>query len=264
MKPVISQVQLQVILMALYTCKHNTPDTHDEFQNYVKTTTSWQISDQENVSPPQPVYLRLGWTQTDSEKWSAKCADWANLYQKYINASLCTSLVRQATAKFIVDFHAFARPFLKKLTASGTALQEDAEIFHVVLNPKKASPTHSQLEYSISGIFSDAAPGKINAKAIWNEESKRASRAPGSSHEEYSWLIVPLDDKNQPDLKDIIKKMIAPTDEFKSDISTKAKFVMELKAENSGRYVIVFLRWYVDTDEARSSNYSIAYLLKIP
>jgi hypothetical protein len=264
MKTFTQKSQSPVILMAIYTTKRNTPVTHSELDQYITTTDDWQLSDQENVTPEQPVYLRLFWSQTDSENWTAKRNEWKALYKKYINIDKCTTPVKHAVAKFIVDFHAFARPFLLKIKSCETALQVDADMFHVVLKAKKASHKRTSLENSISGAFSDAAPGKLNIWAKWNTEAKRASLPEGATHVEYSWFIVPTDEKGMPDLSDALKKMIVPTDDFKSNISTKAKFTMDLKADNSGKYAVIFLRWFVDFNKDLSSNYSMAYLKKIP
>jgi hypothetical protein len=253
-----------IILLPIYSAKTNTPVTHSEIQQYLSSSDDWQISDQEDISPAVPVYKRLGWTATESSNYTDKRNEWEKLYAKYNNVNTCTKVVKDAVAKFIVDFHAFARPYLKKITSCGTALQVDADVFHVVLERKKPSHAHTQIKESITGSFSNRAPGKWDVWAKWDEEAKKASLPEGASHVEYSWYILPLNEKGEVEISPSVKIMTAPNDDFKTKLSTKAKFIMDLKAEYSGRYAIIFLRWFVDFNESLSSEYSIAYLNKIP
>ena len=73
-----------------------------------------------------------------------------------------------------------------------------------------------------------------------------------------------LNDKGSPDFTTCPLAMNAPDDTFKVKLSTKAKFPLDLGAANSGKFVVVYVRWYNDIKPRLSSKHSPAYLMRIP
>lgn len=252
-----------MIFFALITSNTRVPRSPEQFNIFMDRTDNHQLSYQPGTS--DPVYLRLGWSAQDSADWSAKRQAWDLLHAKYMDPAQSTTVIKASVRTFISDFHTFAEPKYRTLIASPATLDVDGDVFHAVLH--RHDPTHRtvRLDYSITASFTPTGAGKYDVRVKTSEKDGRSGKPKGATHVETRFLIVGVNAQSLgPELTSIPKAMFFPDETFQTKMSTRAKFVLNVKPENSGKFVIVYVRWYVDYKPELSAEYSVAYLMRIP
>jgi phosphomannomutase len=202
------------------------PHSPDDFNKYITTTDDYQ-----KIGGPPTNAIRLGLTATNSTDWTTKRTAWDLLFKQYVDPALSTSVVKDNVRIFIKSFHTFGNPLLNVIAASPNANATDAAKFNVVI--ERARPTH-HTEPIAERCFATAQTlggGEMKISCRTDHDASRASKADHADSEQIAWIIA---DAPPANVNDVANK----------EIITKASFTLHLGAENAGRKLFFFSRWY--------------------
>jgi hypothetical protein len=175
---------------------------------------------------------RLGLTTANTDEWHNKRLFWeGTLYPSYTNPNTRTTTVNTQVKNFMQAFRDFGNPLLEIVAASPVANESDEEALNFKADRK--APTRPTTPLAEQCIASTQSLGGGQARFICRTEhdTARASLAEGADSVQIAYKIG-----EQPPQD--------PDDGTKTIISTRASSVQALGADNSGKKLHYYVRWF--------------------
>ncbi|NEW81549.1 MAG: hypothetical protein GZ094_04185 [Mariniphaga sp.] len=208
------------------------PRAIDRFNNYISNTNSYLVA--ENAANA----IRLGILPAEVMGWTAFVGKWNPLYLKYIDGkgSRTTAITDQlhAIVAGCVQFDQ-TNHILDRIAASPVVTVSDMEIFNI----KKGiliKTTHTRPQAALTEpLFASIQPiggGTVSIKCH-GSSGGRASIFAGADAVQYSYFVG----DTPPGMADAYG--------LQREISTKATIHLTLSPASSGKYLYIYLRWYL-------------------
>lgn len=220
------------------------PITISEANDYVNNSDDHLQSSREPSGTA--VYELLGLTSANADGWHARRLNWRdNLYPKWSNKDLKTKTVVKNVKDFLTEFRTFSRPLLNIMAASPNAIVQDETILRFVKNPKKpVRPTAPITEVVLLAVQSIGGGG-FRFSARYPSDEDRYSIPEDASGLEIRWKIGS------------IEEVPANVDECtKHHISTRARFSLNVGAENHNKNIYLFARWTDIHNPSRAGDWT--------
>lgn len=218
------------------------PETIPPFNNYINSTDDNLQAISSGVIHN---WERLGLSSVNASDWHDQRTYWRDtLYPKYSSPATSTSLVKAEVKAFIIEFRKFANPLLDIMAASPNAGTDDEIMFNFKIG---RAPAHHATDPIAGTVVYDAQPlggGDFKFKCRTAADSSRASLAAGADSVQLGYMVQEKSSGPTPP---------APADDnmpnpnqtgMTKDIFTKATFTFHAEAENVGKTMIVFARWF--------------------
>ena len=181
--------------------------------------------------------VRLGILPAEQTQWIAINTQWAPLFTKYSDKkNTRTSGVRDQLIllrRKLIDLDKSVH-FLDRIAASPVATPVDLDVFNIKKKALKVSlrtNVNTAITENVSPVLSAVGGGMVAVKCF-TPSSKRASILSGADSVQYTYSI------SDP----------APTsplvEGLKQGVSSRASFTLATGAENSGKYIHIYFRWY--------------------
>lgn len=172
----------------------------------------------------------------------AQKTNFDSLYAAIVNKITRTSLQVQNYREFRELYEQFIEDFANEYIINNSAIsdsQKDALGFNVRNDHHAPRPQITQVVYGLL----DALPGsRIQISCRTATDVKRPSVPPAADGVEVRWIIG-----TQPATID---------DCTEKEISTKARFTLELDPADAGKRIYAFLRWRNNTEVSKSGPWS--------
>lgn len=175
---------------------------------------------------------RLGLTIDMAAKWKDHRVEWRdNLYPVYSNPALRNKTTTKQVNDFRDEFKAIAGPMLNLMAASPNAGAEDEEMLNFVISRKKPTHSHTPITDTCFGRFSALGGGEIKVSFTSDTDTKRASLIKGANCVQIAFKIGDTPPAHV-------------LDGTKLDLVPRASYIMDMGADNSGKKLFVYQRWY--------------------
>jgi hypothetical protein len=208
------------------------PLSYDKFNTYLQNTTAFLFE-----GTPTANYVRLGIPEAIAKGWKEIGTRWNPLYSKYVDKynlrtqAVCDELraIVESTRKFEDENHLIAL-----VAISPNATVTDRETFSINgANGQKKSRTTSQSQITslINAILKPIGGGSISIKC-YDAKSKRPAINETANCVQYRYCIG---NTTPTSVEDDILDM---------NISTKSSFILQAGAENEGKRLHIYFRWY--------------------
>ncbi|WP_320052941.1 hypothetical protein [uncultured Acetobacteroides sp.] len=208
------------------------PLSFDKFNTYLLNTISFLYDGTSTAN-----YVRLGIPEAIVKGWKDIGTQWTPLYSKYSDKyNLRTQAVSdelramiESTRKYEEENHLIAL-----VAISPKATVTDMETFNINgANGQKKNRTvpQSQITSLVNAILKPIGGGSISIKC-YDANSKRASIKETANCVQYRYCIG---NTAPASVEDAILDM---------DISTKSSFILQAGAENEGKRLHIYFRWY--------------------
>ena len=207
--------------------------------------------------------IRLGLVQTELDNLSDMLHDWIEMYVLHLDTQTKTRITRVTVVTFIKNFTIFFRPILDRINVSANCTNEDRMELNIAIK-KPYSRKRTQIKDVVYDNAKQLGGGEIEITCRTISDAKRASIHPDATGWYIAYDIVDPKLEN-PELHPKIK-LIAPVsaDEcFNNSFHTRAKDVTVVGAENTGRELVYFVRWYNHRNPALSGPYGPAKTIVI-
>jgi hypothetical protein len=189
------------------------------------TTTNWQ---------------RLGLSMANADKWHNLRSFWHDeLFRKYNDPALSTSIIKKQVKNFIQQFKKFANPQLNIMAASLNATEVDEAVFNFVI--KRADPTRTSvpIQQTVTVAFKHHGSSDLAFVCSIGQGANRRSKASGSDSVQMAYMIL---DDNHTDASTAFPNADDPR--MTREIFTKSRFTKHMGSGNLTKRVVVFMRWY--------------------
>jgi hypothetical protein len=223
------------------------PKQISKFNQYVNQTDDRLQAT--NPDTTQPYWKDYGLSTIEQTDWTDKRKLWRDtLYKDYSDPLKSTSAAKKKVRDFIPAFSKFAKKPLDKIVLSDIAGIDEEDIFKIKL--VRANPSHPTTKITaecIAAIRSiKRGSAKISCRA--SEDSKRASIAEEADSLQFSYIIVAPD----------VAPEIDPDDEsMTKELSFEAIFDHDFGAENQGKWLIIYFRWYLSRYPQFAGDWSL-------
>jgi hypothetical protein len=212
--------------------KSRIPRGIDEFNPYLSTTNSYLIAGDRVTNA-----VRLGILPAEVEHWSNNFANWSVLYQKYCDRknSRTTAVIEQLNL-IIADTIEFdhTHHILDRIASSPNVTVTDLTTFNIKKGLLEKT-THSSSVTPITELVVPSVQlvgGGVLAIKCRCATGESASIIEDADCVQYRFKVgttAPLSVEEEG---------------LKSDLSSRASFNLNAGAENSGKYLYVYFRWY--------------------
>jgi len=212
--------------------KSRIPRSIDGFNIYLTGTNGYLIAGGRETNA-----VRLGILPTEVEHWSGNFAKWTELYQKYCDKknSRTTAVIEQLNL-IMADTIEFDRThhILDRIAASPNVTVTDLTTFNI----KKGLLEKTTRSSSVTQITEMVVPsiqlvgGGVLAVKCRCATGESASIIEGTDCVQYRYKVgttAPLSVEEEG---------------LKSDLSTRASFNLNVGAENTGKNLYIYFRWY--------------------
>lgn len=210
------------------------PRTIPAFNEYIMNTDDRLQAI--NPDTTNPYYKDYGVDSADATAWHNMRTDWeTKTFPIYSNPSTSTSIAKADLHTAMENFRTFANPILDIIEVSKIAGNAEEHIFNFKLHRK--SPTHPTTPIKAECVASIQSEGRglyeFSCKST--TDSSRASKVEGANSVQFAYMIsaTALNPLPTPDGDTMIR-----------DIATTAIFVKDFGAENQGRWLTIYFRWY--------------------
>lgn len=234
------------------------PTEISKFNPYIVNTNMRQLA--VNPDTTNPYWTDYGWTSAQStaykNDWTKKWVD--EIFPLFSNPITSTSIVKADTHKFIDDFIAFVRTekLIEKIIGCGLANNTDATTWNVVL--EAAAPTTPPVKITAT-IFVEVKSlpgGKFDVHARADADSTRASipRDKWADSVQFAMAVIdkPADTISDPNSKDLTK-----------DIAKQAHFEVDAGSANTGKWMVIYFRWYNTSHPKIAGDWSVMTVVPI-
>ena len=206
--------------------RNRVPIGISDFNNYINNTDDYQLA-----GTPNSNALRLGLSAANSLEWKNRRIAWVALYKKYIDPSLCTTVVIDEMRLSMKGFKTFSQPLLNIIAASPAATTLDASTFGFTLGRKNPTTPNTPLNFSMMLDVQSKGGGDMAIKCRTSNDSNRPGKPNGADTVQ---LAIHLGDTPPANADDNTIR----------ELSTKASFIYHAGTANSGKSMHVFARWY--------------------
>lgn len=222
------------------------PRATKDFSIYIKRTNDFL---QVVVLPTNGT--RLGITTVNVADWSTKALAGIAIYNKWNDPLQKGPSVNKAMKLTIKNFIIFAQPLLDIIAASPNLTSDDELTFNMVGTSNRANPTKKETPIA-NAIFSkliQMGGGNMRAKGYTATDAKRASLPTGVGADSVKryWAIS---DKAESGPASYNSAGV------QSEVLTGASTIMELGADNTGKYLNYWDQWYDTKNKKRGGPVS--------
>jgi hypothetical protein len=223
------------------------PTQIPKFNQYINSTTDRLVEINPDTTNPYAEDYGLSTVETDD--WKNKRVLWRDtLYKDYSDPLKNTSTVRKKVREFLPAFSKFAKKPLDKIVLSDIAGVDEEDIFKIKL--VRANPTHPTTNIEAECIAAIRSIKRGNAKISCraSDDSNRASIFEGADSVQFSYIIVASDTVPEidPDDKSMTK-----------ELSFEANFDHDFGAENQGKWLVIYFRWYLSRYPQFAGDWSL-------
>jgi|SRR5665647_129322 len=219
------------------------PRAIDRFNNYLSNTNSYLVAvDSANAD-------RLGLLQAEVTRWTTFVSEWSPLYLKYIDEKGSrTTAIKDQLHSIIASCIKFDQTnhLLDRIAASPVVTVSDMEIFNIkkgiLLKTKHTRPQAALTE----PLFASIRPiggGTVSIKCR-SASGGRAAIFAGADAVQFNYAIGDT------------APSFAEAYGLKSEISSKASIQLALSPASSGKYLYIYLRWYLVKHPALAGPWS--------
>jgi hypothetical protein len=237
-----------------------------------------------------PFWQELGLSSANALDWHNKRQFWSNittgLYALYGSPDTSTSIIKGKVKTFIKDFQTFANPLLSIIAASPNATEQEEEIFNLVLNVNRKSPSHTHTKIA-DKCFTNWESGKLGnmkGSSHINKEAKGRTSVPeGADGIQYAYMIMDENPKTIAARTSAVEKanasgtaarLITPTllpfiptplpvpvpqhpdDGTKQEFFSGASHEFIFGADKEGKYLCSWTRWFNSKHPELSGDWS--------
>ena len=210
------------------------PRTIAAFNEYIQNTDDRLQAN--NPDTGNPYYKDYAVDAGDATEWHDRRTEWdTKIFPASSNPTTSTSIAKADTKSFMADFRDFATPILNIIEVSKIAGNAEEHIFNFVLHRKSPTrPTSPISEECIASIVSEGR-GEYEISCKSTHDASRASKVPGADSILYAHVIT-----NQ-----VLSPLPTPDDgSMIHDIATTSIFHRDFGAENQGKWLVIYFRWY--------------------
>ena len=208
------------------------PRTIDPFHNYINST-----SDHLEAGTPETNATRLGLSKEETDGWTAIKVKWNPLYDKYKDKETSrTTAIKNKLLLLIGDTISYDKDynFLDRISVSLNATVDDLSIFNIkkgLLEKTTRTVPSTCIRETVEPILQPFGGGNLTLKC-YSSTSARPSIFGDADSVQYLYVVgtTPPESVNDPNLN--------------LGLSTRAIFDLALGAENGGKRIYIFLRWY--------------------
>ena len=208
------------------------PRSIDPFHNYINST-----SDHLEAGTPETNATRLGLSKEETDGWTAIKVKWNPLYDKYKDKETSrTTAIKNKLLLLIGDTISYDKDynFLDRISVSLNATVDDLSIFNIkkgLLEKTTRTVPSSPIKEMVEQILQPFGGGNVTVKC-YSSTSPRAAIFGDADSVQYLYMVgtTPPASVNDPDLT--------------PGLSTRAIFEIALGAENGGKRLYLFLRWF--------------------
>lgn len=208
------------------------PRTIDPFHNYINST-----AEHLEAGTPETNATRLGFSPQETSGWTGFKVRWNPLYEKYKDKQTSrTTAVKNQLLLLIGETIEYDKSynFLDRISVSLAVTVDDLAIFNIkkgLLEKTTRTIPSTAIKESVEPILQPFGGGNISIKC-YSSTSARASIFGDADSVQYLYVVgtTPPDSVNSTDLV--------------PGLSTRATFDIPLGAENGGKRIYIFLRWY--------------------
>ena len=213
------------------TSIYRIPRAIEEFNPYIINTSNYLA----DGTPTNAT--RLGFVETEVEKWTGFAGNWTQLYFKYADKkSSRTTAIKDQLLRIIDDCIELDQDnhLLDRIAASPNANIIDMETFNIkkgILKVSRSAPKTAITEPVLASIQSIGG-GSFTIKCN-NSNGGRAAIFADADSVQYTYFVgsTAPTSVNAPGLT--------------KEISTRAAFTLALGAENSEKHLYIYFRWYL-------------------
>ncbi len=194
---------------------------------------------------------RLGLTTGNITDWNTKALAGIGTYNKWNDPLQKGPSVNKAMKLAIKNFITFAQPLLDIIAASPNLTSDDELVFKVVGTSNRANPTKKENPIAVA-IFSkliQMGGGNMKAKGYTATDAKRASlpKDVGADSVKRYWAISDKADTGPANYNSA---------GVQSEVLTGSSTIMELGADNTGKYLNYWDQWYDTKNKKRGGPVS--------
>ena len=214
----------------------------DSFNTYINNTNTYMLV---AIAAAPPNWTRLGWTSSEMGQWTATVALWNPLYAKYSDKKASRTAVITGQLHTIIKNTAQLDKtihLLDRIASSSVVTAADMTTFHIKKGvlASAASHSHTALTDVVYSGFSALGGGDVQVKCRSAHDSKRPSITDGATCVQYTYLVAPV-----AVAPAVAVVPTSPLDvSLTKESSTKASFILHAGADNSGKNLYVYFRWY--------------------
>lgn len=211
------------------------PRTIAKFNAYINETDDRML--EVNPDTSNPYWQDYGLTAAEQTDWHDKRKEWRDtLYKDYNDPTKSTGIAKAKVRNFIPAFSVFAKKPLDKIVLSSVADEDEESIFHVKL--ERAAPSHptTAIDADCVAAIKSIKMGNAKISVRASADSKRPSIVEGADSVQVSYAVLEPGDPDiiNPDDKRMTKQLFF-----------EAQFSLDLDADNQGKRVIMYFRWYL-------------------
>jgi hypothetical protein len=208
------------------------PRSIDPFHNYINST-----SDHLEAGEPETNATRLGFSKEETDGWTAIKVKWNPLYEKYKDKETSrTTSIKNKLLLLIGDTITYDKDynFLDRISVSLNVTVDDLSIFNIkkgLLEKTTRTVPSTSIRETVEPILQPFGGGNISLKC-YSSTSARPAIFGDADSVQYLYVVgtTPPESVNDPNLT--------------LGLSTRAIFDLALGAENGGKRIYIFLRWY--------------------
>jgi len=207
--------------------------------------------------------IRLGMTLAELNQLTTLLQTWITAYAIHSNTQTKTKITRVTVVGFIKNFKLFFNPILRRIDASVACTNEDRTELNIAIR-KPYSRKKVQIKEKPIDNAIQLGNGEIEIVCRTESEGKKGKIHPNATGWFLAYDIV--DPKiDNPELSPKVKKVPPETAEecFNYVFYTRATDVVKLGAENKGREMVYFIRWFDARNPGLSGPYGPAKTIVI-
>ncbi|MEP7169043.1 MAG: hypothetical protein ABI855_06685 [Bacteroidota bacterium] len=211
------------------------PKQIPKFNQYINSTADRLAAI--NPDTTHTYAVDYGLTTEEADQWKDDRTLWRDtLYIDYSDPLKSTSAVKKKVRDFIPDFSTFAKKPLDKIVLADISGVDEEDIFNIKLERASPSFPTSPIEAECFASIRSIKRGNAKISCRASDDTKRSSIVEGADSIQFSYIIVtseaaPVID---PDDKSMTKQL-----------SFEAIFNLDLGAENQGKWLVIYFRWFL-------------------
>lgn len=220
------------------------PRTIARFASYLNDTDVHLQSNRPVGPGGTPVFELLGLTSGQADGWNLRRVDFRdNLYPKWTNKNTKTETVNEDVADFMEEFFDYSEPLLNIMAASTNAINQDANIFNMVINRKDPTRPTEPIEEVVVLDLNPVGGGTMRVRGRQTAQAKRGKIPETAKAIEVCWTVGTA-------------PPASPLDCTENIISSRSTFTMNVGAENHNLNIYAFARWIDTSNAARAGAWT--------
>nr|WP_319397603.1 hypothetical protein [uncultured Carboxylicivirga sp.] len=231
--------------------KSRIPVSINEFNTYLIATDSYLTE-----GTPETNATRLGILAQEQEIWHSFLTEWNNFFSSYSNKrSERTMLVTEELHSVIKKTKLFDQTshLLDRIASSPNVTLTDLTVFNIKsgdLAKSSRSKPVTPIDTQVVPMIQQIGGGSLSIKSK-NNHDERTAILKEANCVQYRYIISDTPPESVHD------------EALKQGLSTRATFVLETGANNAGKRIYLYFRWYHTSYQALAGPWSRVYSVLI-